>query len=651
MSAASPTRATAFQPEEDRLGRAFDRTLFRRLLRYGLPYRGRMAWALALTLFTTVLALLGPFVVKWAIDHPLAAAIAGSRTTAGPDARARDLFTAVGAYVAVIVATLLLRFYQGNAMSIVGQRVMHDLRVQVFGHIQRMGIAYFDRSSVGRLTTRVTNDIEALNQLFSSGVVVFLADLLVLVGIAVALFIVNAELALITLCVLPPLLVATGIFRRAAQKHFREQRGHLAHLNGFSQESLQGMSVIQLFGREGAMAREYRSINDAYLAAFQRTVFCYSVYFPVVEVIGAAALVAILWRGGLGLREGTITFGDFYLFWTFLGKFLSPIRDMAERYNILQAAMAAAERVFKVLDTAPPAREIPAPTTTPPVRLRGEVEFRDVWFSYDPQAPDAVYAARGLNFKVSAGETVAIVGATGAGKSTVVNLLTRFHEPQKGSILVDGRDIAGSSAHELRRRIGLVLQDPFLFTRTVEENVSLGRSEVSRARMEDAARRVRASDVIARLPDGFETKLGERGGGLSSGEKQLLVFARALAGDPDILVLDEATAYVDPLTEGLIQSAVHELLRGRTAIVIAHRLSTIREAHRIVVLHKGEVREVGTHHELLARRGIYERLYRLQLAGGEDELASRALSGPEEPPEAPALPDDDESDEPKPDVS
>jgi len=636
----NPARHGAFSGEDDRQGRAFDRRLMWRLLRYALPYRKGMTAALALILLTTGLGLAGPFIVKWAIDGPLRPAIGGGapgEAAAGRPATeaVRGLTLAVVLYLATVIVTLFLRYLQGMSMSRVGQRVVHDLRVEVFTHLQCMPISYYDRNPVGRLTTRVTNDIDALSQLFTSGVVTFVADLLVLAGITAALIWVNVSLALTTLGVLPPLAVVTIIFRRAAQKYYREQRSHLAQLNAFSQEALQGLTVIQLFNHERETSRRYREVNDRYLTAFQRTVFCYSLYFPAVELIGAGALAAILWRAGGGLRAGTLTFGEFYLFWYYLGKFLTPIRDMAERYNILQSAMAAAERIFRVLDLPPPSGA-PGAAVPAGIRLQGEVEFSDVWFSYEKRDDGAAgrYALRGVSFTARPGETVAIVGATGAGKSTLVNLLLRFYEPERGSIRIDGRDLALFPPGELRRRVGLVLQDSFLFSRSMRENIRLGRSEIPEEAAAEAARRTHADRVIERLPRRMEEVLGERGGGLSSGEKQLVAFARALAGDPDILILDEATAHVDAATEALIRDGVRELLSGRTAIVIAHRLSTIRRADHIVVLHKGEVREMGTHRELLARRGIYERLYRLQLETGSKaaerepgELAAEAWPG------------------------
>jgi len=650
----SPRRGTFHSLEEEKIGRAFDRRLLGRLLRYVVPYWRLLAMVVGLILITTLLNLVGPFIVKWVIDGPLHGMISGAATpeksggwTASSALNA--LYGAALLYVLVAALFLALRYLQTISMATMGQRVMRDLRIQVFRHLQRLPVAFFDRNPVGRLTTRVTNDIEALNQLFSSGVVTFIADLLVVVGISAALIYVNLNLALATLLVLPPLVGVTMLFRRSAQRSYRETRRQLAHLNAYTQESIQGMKIIQLFTREGESARRFGEINGRYRNAFYRTVLSYSLYFPAVELIAAGALAGILWRGAVGIRAGELSFGDFYLFWYFLGKFMMPIRNMADRYNVLQSSMAAAERIFKVLDE--PASEESTPASpeeeaAPLERICGDVEFRDVWFGYEKNGSGDNYAVRGVNLTVRPGETVAIVGATGAGKSTLVNLLTRFYEPQRGRILVDGRDVAEYPLHQFRSKIGLVLQDSFLFSRSIRENIRLGRREVSDEAVDIAARQMNAQRFIAHQPGGMDAVLGERGGGLSAGEKQLLSFARALVHDPDILILDEATANIDPATEGLIQEALRKLLKNRTSLVIAHRLSTIRQANRIVVLHKGEVREVGSHQELLRKRGIYYRLHQLQLDPGRvrNPFESGKKSGsscPEEP-----LGDQENRDEP-----
>ncbi|MBI4587062.1 MAG: ABC transporter ATP-binding protein [Planctomycetes bacterium] len=635
----------AFSPhEEDRLAAPLDRRLALRLLRYGLPYRGWMALAVLLVLLVTGLDLAGPLIVKQAIDGPLRQSVAGASTplpgSGGGGAPAsstasspmRQLAAWAALYGLVVALYVSLRYGQGLLMSSIGQKIMRDLRLEIFTHLQRMPMSFFNRNPVGRLVTRVTNDVEALNQLFTSGVVTFVADVVVLSSLTLVLFWINLRLALVTLAVVPFLLLATFVFRFFARKYYREQRGHLAHLNAFTQESIQGMDTIQLFVQEAENLRRFAAINGSYLDAFQKTVFCYSVYFPVIEILGASALACILWQGGDGIRAGTLTFGEFYLFWSFLGRFLNPIRDMAERYNVLQSAMASAERIFRVLDSPQTIRSREAAVR--PARLRGEVEFKEVSFSYDSPLPpplregvdsplppplregvDADFAVRDLSFRVEPGETVAIVGATGAGKSTVINLLTRFYDPQRGRILIDGLDLRDYHKQALRRRIAVVLQDPFLFSRTVLENIRLGNPEISAEAAMEAARRMQAHRFIERLPQKHEETLKERGLTLSLGERQLLSFARAMAHRPDLLILDEATAHVDTETEKLIQAALQELWRGRTSIIIAHRLSTVQRANRILVLHKGLLREAGTHDELLKQRGIYHRLYQLQFLG------------------------------------
>jgi ATP-binding cassette subfamily B protein len=596
--------AQALYPDDIVVGKAFDRRLMGRLLRYALPYRGRMAVVLGLILAAAALGVAGPAIFKAAIDGPLRDSILGER----PFARAAltQLALLGGIFAAISIAQIVCEFLQTHHMARIGQNVMFDLRMELFTHLQRMPLAFYDSNPVGRLVTRITSDIEALNELFSSGVVTFVADVMVLVAITVALVWVDAELALVTLGVLPFLLIVTFIFRQKARQYYREQRGHLAHLNAFTQESIQGMGIIQVFHREGRNLELYQEINGSYLRAFQKTVLAYSLYYPAIEVLSTIALAAILLTGGLRIEAGTLTFGGLYFFVQFLGRFFQPIRDMAERYNILQAAMAAAERVFKVLDT--PEGMPVLPRSRPEAGPRGQVEFKNVWFAYQ----DEEYVLKDVSFTVAPGEMVAIVGATGAGKSTIISLLSRFYDPQRGTVEVDGSDVREHEKSELRRRIGVVLQDVFLFSRSVRDNIRLGDQSIGDARIEEVARTVNADRFITRLERGYDQILSERGGTLSVGERQLLAFARALAHDPDILVLDEATAHVDTETEVLIQDGIEKLLRGRTSIVIAHRLSTVRRARRIIVLHKGEVREVGSHAELLARGGIYARLHELQ---------------------------------------
>lgn len=590
------------------VGKAFDRRLMGRLLGYAVPYRGYMLLAVLLILLVTVLGLAGPYVVKMAIDGPLQESIRTKVSSAAGEGARRELLLLTAAFTAIAVLLLCLRFGQALLMAWIGQKVTFDLRKEVFSHVLEMPFSFYDRNPVGRLVTRITSDIEALNELFASGFVAFLADILVLVAIAALLLFENSSLALITLGALPLLLAITFVFRGQARKFYREQRGHLSHLNAFTQESIQGMSLIQVFNRERENQRQYETINTSYLRSFLRSVLCYSIYFPAIEFVSTGALVAVIWKAATQLSASppALTYGDFFLFWYFLGRFFQPVRDMAERYNVLQSAMAAAERIFRVLDTRPELGDPPRARKVS--RLEGSIDFENVWFAYRGEED----VLRDVSFNVEPGETVAIVGATGAGKSTIINLISRFYDVRRGRTLVDGVDVREYSRKELRRRIGVVLQDVFIFSRSVEENISLGTGGISREDVVSAAKHVNADRFIRRLAGGYDEALKERGRTLSVGERQLLSFARALVHDPDILVLDEATANVDSETETLIRDALEKLLRTRTSLVIAHRLSTVRQADRIIVLHKGEVRETGSHSELVAREGIYQRLYELQ---------------------------------------
>ena len=588
------------------VGKAFDRGLMSRLLRYALPHKSLIVLALLLLTFVTLASLVGPFIIQQAIDGPLSESIIGKKAdTAGAF---EELLFLASIFLGVSLLLLLLRFAQSLVMANIGQRVVFDLRQEIYDHLLRMPLGYYDRNPVGRLVTRITSDIEALNELFASGIVSFLADVMILTAITAALLWVNVTLALVTLSALPLLILGTFIFRNKARRYYRLQRGHLSHLNSFTQEAIQGMEIVQSFHREESHQREHREINGRYMRAFLRSVMAYAVFFPVIEIVSTIVLAAVIWRGGIQLTatEQALTFGEFYLFWHFLGRFFQPIRDMADRYNILQSAMAAAERVFNVLDT--PESIIDPASPLPGEKFRGGIEFDRVWFAYK----DEEYVLKDISFSINPGETVAIVGATGSGKTTIVNLVSRFYDPQRGAILLDGADVREYGKRDLRARIGSVMQDVFLFSRSVRENLVLNASEITQERLLDCSRRANADGFIDRLPGAYDEVLSERGRTLSVGEKQLLVFARALVHDPDILILDEATAYIDSTTEALIQDAISKLLEGRTSIVIAHRLSTIKKADKILVLHKGELREQGNHEELLALGGIYHRLHELQ---------------------------------------
>jgi len=491
-------------------------------------------------------------------------------------------------------------------MSMVGQRAMRDLRLAIFRHLGTLTPSYYDKRPVGQILTRVTQDVAVLNELFSQGVVAVLGDVFILFGIVGAMLWLDWKLALVTLTTVPLLAIATAIFRSKVRVSYRRVRSRLARLNAFLQEHLQGLDVLKFFNAEEQETRKFDQANRAHYEAHVQNIFYYAVFFPVVEVIGALAIALILWYGGGGILAGAVTFGVVVAFIQYAERFYQPVRDLSEKYNMIQSAMVASERIFDLLDTTPAVPEPAAPRAIE--RLRGAVEFDRVWFAYQ----DEEWVLRDVSFRVAAGEKVAIVGATGAGKTTIANLLCRFYEFQKGAIRTDGIDIREVEGKALRRQIGLVLQDVFLFSGSVRANVAFG----ARGRPDDAVdhalAEVGGAHLASRLPRGLEEDVGERGSYLSMGERQILAFARALHYDPRILILDEATSSVDVETEREIQAALHRLLQGRTSLVIAHRLSTILDADRILVLHKGELREQGTHAELLARGGIYARLHELQ---------------------------------------
>jgi ATP-binding cassette subfamily B protein len=480
--------------------------------------------------------------------------------------------------------------------------------VEVFAHLQRLSLRYFDRHPVGRLMTRVTNDVEALNEAFSSGIVTVFGDVFTLVFILAAMVKLEWRLALVTFAVLPLVAVAAFVFRGLIRKAFRDIRVRLARINAYLAEQLSGMRVTQLFGRQRHSLERFQAVNRDHLLANLRSITYYALFFPVIEVLTAVAMALILWYGGWKSLEGTITVGVVAAFLQYTRRFFRPIQDLSEKYNLLQGAMAASERIFELLDTAPEIRD-PADPLHLPTPGRGEIEFRDVWFRYDAGGD---WILRGVTFTARPGERVAIVGATGAGKSTIINLLMRFYELERGEIRLDGVPIPRVPVAELRGRIGLVLQDVFLFSEDVRRNIRLGNEEISDERVHEAARRVGFEPFVERLPQRWAQPLGERGTSLSVGERQLVSFARALAFDPLVLVLDEATSSVDSELEARIETALGELMRGRTSLVIAHRLSTVQSADEILVLHHGEIRERGTHAQLLRRGGLYARLYELQ---------------------------------------
>jgi ATP-binding cassette subfamily B protein len=616
----------ARRDEEEKTGKAYDARLLRRLLRYLRPYRGRVTIAITLLLTGAAVELLGPWLTKIAIDRAI------------PERDTTFLAWLAFAYFAALGIGFAMQYAQTILTTWLGQQIMYDLRREVFGHLQRLSLPFFDRNPVGRLMTRVTNDVEVLNELFSSGIVTVFGDIFTLFFIAGAMALLDWRLALVTLTVIPLVLATAFFFRGRIRMAFRDIRIRLARINAYLQERITGVEIVQLFGKERETAERFDAINRDHLAAHLRSITYYALCFPIMEVLTAGAMPLIITYGGLQIMHGTITVGIVAAFLQYTRRFFRPIQDLSEKYNMLQGAMASSERIFELLDTTPTIME-PAEPIHLPSPGRGEIEFRNVWFAYGERnggpggdtttSPD--WVLRDVSFRVRQGERVAIVGHTGAGKSTLINLLMRFYEPQRGEILFDGVPIDRIPLHELRRRIGLVLQDVFLFSRSVGYNIRLGQDEITDEDLRRAAERVGATEFIERLDLGYDEPLGERGTTLSTGERQILSFARALAFEPLVLVLDEATSSVDTEIESRIQEALETLMRGRTSLVIAHRLSTIRTADRIVVLHHGEMREEGTHQELLEKGGIYARLHELQFANpssGPGRGSLRAATAP-----------------------
>jgi len=635
--------------EEEVIGKAYDSRLMARLLKYLRPYRWQVAIALTSILLKSFADVLGPYLTKVAIDRYLAPKGAATATSSGiwswlsPHAVA-GIAQIAAIYVGLLLMTFLLEFLQTYFMQWTGQKVMFDLRRQIFRHLQRLHVAFFDKNPVGRLVTRVTTDVDALNEMFTSGVVSIFEDLFVLFGILGVMLCMNWKLALITFSVLPFIVYSTKVFRDRVRDSYRRIRVAIARINSYLQEHVSGMVVLQLFNRERKAYDRFRQINRDHMDAYKDAILAYSVYYPVVEILSAIAIACVIWFGGGDvMRSTTVTsvavsfnwktliafrlvptvasLGVLVAFIQYALRFFRPIMDFSEKYNILQSAMAASERIFKLLDT-------PVQIVSPAVIKRpegsGRIEFDRVWFAYresveGKDSPD--WILRDVSFTIDPGQTVAIVGHTGAGKTTLISLLLRFYDVQKGAVRIDGVDVKDMDLADLRSRFGVVLQDPFLFSGTIGGNIRLGTSRIQDADVEKAAEDVNLADFIRALPKGFDEEVRERGSTLSTGQKQLISFARALAHEPKILILDEATSSVDTETEFRVRDALSRMVEGRTSLIIAHRLSTVQRADKIIVMHKGQVREMGTHQQLLAERGIYFKLYQLQYKDQEIGVA------------------------------
>ncbi len=603
--------------EEEPSGKLYDGQQLRRLARYLLPYRGAVAISVALLFLGSAAEALRPLLTKTAIDYYVLKSpqVVPDWAAAwlSPDA-VRGIMQISMVYLAALGIELVVEFSQTFLMTRTGQRAMFDLRRELFTHIQRLDVSYFDKTPLGRIVTRLTNDVDALNELFSSGIVTIFGDFVMLTLVIVAMFNLNAGMAAMLLALMPLVVVATMVFRRAVSASYRRTRVAVAKINSFLQEHINGVTVLQLFNRERRSQQAFEQINREHMEAFKDSVFAYGWFYPVVEFLSMLALASLLSYGGFAAKNGEVTLGAVVAFFQYGLRFFRPIQDLSEKYNILQAAMSASERVFKLLDTEV---AITAPASPKPLPAGPQaIEFDQVWFAYKTgKAADyaeADWILRDVSFRIAPGETIAVVGHTGAGKTTLISLLLRFYDVQRGAIRVGGCDLRELDPLDLRARFGVVLQDPYLFTGTLAENIRLGTASIEDAQLRQAAERVNLLEFVETLEAGFEHPIRERGAGLSTGQKQLVSFARALAHDPQFLILDEATSSVDTETEVRIREALDHLVAGRTSIIIAHRLSTIQRADRILVMHKGQLREAGTHQELLALRGIYYRLYQLQ---------------------------------------
>ena len=633
--------------EEEVLGKAYDSRLMKRLLRYLAPYKWQTILALVAIVLKAFADVIGPYLTKTAVDKYLASSSTGSRQSlldAWLSSKPLVGITQIaGIYVTALLLSFAFEFVQTYFMQWTGQKAMFDLRSEIFRHLQKLHVGFFDRNPVGRLVTRVTTDVDALNEMFTAGVVSIFEDIFVLAGIVIIMLRMKWWLALITFAVLPLIFWATMIFRRKVRESYRRIRTAIARINAYLQEHISGIVVLQLFNREKRAFKSFEEVNAMHMEAFKDAIMAHAIYYPIVEILSALAIACVIWFGGGQVLRGAVSLGIVVAFIQYAQRFFRPIQDLSEKYNILQSAMASSERIFKLLDTTP---EVVSPSTPRHVDGPGRIEFDHVWFAYNraqakqtetnghphaeparesPAEPD--WVLRDVSFTINPGETVAIVGHTGAGKTTIISLLLRFYDIQRGAIRIDGVDIRDMDLAELRRRYGVVLQDPFLFSGTIADNIRLGSQSVTEEMVERATDDVNIADFIRSLPGGFSEPVRERGSTLSTGQKQLISFARALAHQPRILILDEATSSVDTDTELRVREALTRMVEGRTSIIIAHRLSTVQRADKIVVMHKSQLREMGSHQELLSERGIYWKLYQLQYKDQELPAESGKLVG------------------------
>jgi ATP-binding cassette subfamily B protein len=578
--------------EDEVLGKAYDSKLMKRLLGYIRPYMKYVVFAILLNIVVASLGPVRPYLIKIAVDKYIA------------HGNYNGLLYISLLLLASLIFQSIIQFFLTYYTQYLGQKTIYDIRTQLFTHTQKLSLGFFDKTPIGRIVTRVTNDIESLNDLFSSGIIMVFSDIFTILWILGFMFFMDVKLSLVTLSVFPFLVYGTFLFRKKVRESYRNVRLHLARLNTYMQEHVTGMNIVQIFHKEKPEMKKFLDINADYRAANINSNFYYAIFYPGVEFVSAVATGLIIWYGGGELIHGNLPVGVLVAFILLTDMFFRPIRDLSEKYNILQTAMASSERIFKLLDDKTFIKN-------PDIRfteVKGGIEFKNVWFAYN----DEEYVLKNVSFKINPGETVAIVGHTGAGKTSIISALTRFYDLNKGTILVDGTDISTIDKRDLRKYISIVLQDIFLFSGTIRSNISMNNDSIPLEKLKEAAAIVGADKFIEALPHKYDEVVKERGATLSVGQKQLLSFARALAYDPKILILDEATSSIDTETEILIQKAIEKLLVGRTAIVIAHRLSTIQNADKIIVMHKGEIRETGTHQELLAKRGIYYKLYQLQ---------------------------------------